>query len=101
LLVSTAAERVGRYLAPPPPDPRPFDSHRSEVASLADHGLRFAVKEVSNVVRTAAARQLGTLEARLPDENERKWQRKLLTSRYHHPLWHSDGRQRDAPRKQD
>ena len=99
LLIWTAAERVGRYLAPPPPDPRPLDSHRSEVASLADHGLRFGMQEVSKVVLTAAARQLGALEARLPDENEREWQRKLLTSRYHHPLWHSDGRQKDTPWK--
>jgi lipoate-protein ligase A len=40
LLIATAAERIGKYLTGPPPDPLPLDSHRSPVASLADHGLR-------------------------------------------------------------
>jgi lipoate-protein ligase A len=93
-LISTAAETVGRYLTGPPPDPRPLDSHRSRVASLADHGLRFGVKEVSKTIFAAAERQFGPLPARPPDETERDWQRKLLTSRYHHPPWHAEGQQK-------
>jgi lipoate-protein ligase A len=92
LLIATAAERIGAYLTGPPPDSRPLDSHRSAVASLADHGLRVGLEKVSEVVLTAAAKQLGPLENRKPDHNEREWQRKLLASRYHRPLWHSEGR---------
>jgi lipoate-protein ligase A len=95
LLLATAAERIGRYLTGPPPDPRPLDSHRSPVASLADHGLRVGLAKVSEVVLAAAARQLGPLETRKPDRNEREWQRRLMASRYHHPLWHSEGRQKE------
>ena len=43
LLVETASERVGAYLTSAPPDPRPLDSHRSPVASLAEHGVRVDV----------------------------------------------------------
>ncbi|HEV7977171.1 lipoate--protein ligase family protein [Amycolatopsis sp.] len=97
LLISTAAERVGRYLTGPSPDPRPLDSHRSEVASLADHGLRVGLEGVTSAILAAAASQFGPLSTRKPDATERAWQRKLLTSRYHHAPWHAEGRQQDAP----
>jgi lipoate-protein ligase A len=93
-LISTPAEAVARYLTAPPPDPRPLDSHRSQVASLADHGLRFGVDEVSKAILTAAERQFGPLPPRPPAAAERAWQQKLLTSRYHHPPWHAEGHQR-------
>jgi lipoate-protein ligase A len=94
LLVSTAAERVGRYLTAAPPDPRPLDSHRSQVASLADHGLRKGVTEVTAAVRKAAAGQLGELATRKPSESEREWHRSLRHTRYHYPAWHAEGSQR-------
>lgn len=94
LLVSTAAERVGRYLTAAPPDPRPLDSHRSQVASLADHGLRKGVAEVTAAVRKAAAAQLGEPATRKPSASEREWHRSLLHTRYHYPAWHSEGAQR-------
>ncbi|MEU3621788.1 lipoate--protein ligase [Amycolatopsis coloradensis] len=94
LLVSTAAERVGRYLTAAPADPRPLDSHRSQVASLADHGLRKGVAEVTAAVRSAAAAQLGELTTRQPSEAERECHRSLRHTRYHYPEWHSEGAQR-------
>ncbi|MEV6911401.1 lipoate--protein ligase family protein [Amycolatopsis sp. NPDC051071] len=94
LLVSTAAERVGRYLTAAPPDPRPLDSHRSQVASLADHGLRKGVAEVTVAVREAAAAQLGDLATRKPSAEEREWHRSLQHTRYHYSEWHSGGAQR-------
>jgi lipoate-protein ligase A len=95
-LISTPSETVGRYLTGPPPDPRPLDSHRSRVASLADHGLRFGFDKVSETIHAAAERQFGPLPPRPPDATEREWQRTLLTTRYHHPPWHTTGRQKDS-----
>jgi lipoate-protein ligase A len=95
LLISTAAERVGAYLTSAPPDPRPLDSHRSPVASLADHGLRAGVAEVSAAVRVAADRQLGSLDRRKPTEPEREWHSALLHSRYRYAQWHTEGAQRE------
>ncbi|MBB5851674.1 lipoate--protein ligase family protein [Amycolatopsis umgeniensis] len=94
LLVSTAAERVGRYLTSAPADPRPLDSHRSQVASLAEHGLRKGVADVTAAVRVAAAAQLGELTTRKPSAAEREWHRSLRHTRYHYPEWHSEGSQR-------
>ncbi|SDZ42813.1 lipoate-protein ligase A [Amycolatopsis xylanica] len=96
LLVHTAAERVGRYLTGPPPDPKPLDSHRSQVASLAEHGLRAGIAEAAAAVRVAAARQFDGLAARPPSAEERDWQRRLLDSRYRFPDWHADGRQKGS-----
>ncbi len=95
LLVSTAAERVGRYLTAAPPDSRPLDSHRSPVASLADHGLRKGVADVTAAVRKSAARQLGEFTTRKASESEREWHRSLRYSRYHYAAWHSEGSQRE------
>ncbi|WP_181775801.1 lipoate--protein ligase family protein [Amycolatopsis pittospori] len=94
LLVSTAAERVGRYLTAAPSDPRPMDSHRSQVASLADHGLRKGVADVTAAVRKAATAQLGEPVPRKPSAAEREWHRSLQRTRYHYPEWHSEGSQR-------
>ncbi|ANN19164.1 lipoate--protein ligase [Amycolatopsis orientalis] len=94
LLVSTAAERVGRYLTAAPADPRPLDSHRSQVASLADHGLRKGVADVTAAVRAAAAAQLGELTTRKPSAAELDWHRSLGHTRYHYSEWHSSGAQR-------
>jgi len=96
LLVSTAAERVGRYLTSAPADPRPLDSHRSRVASLAEHGLRKGVADVTAAVRVAAAAQLGELATRKPSAEEREWHRSLQHTRYHYPEWHAEGAQRPA-----
>ncbi len=95
LLVDTDAARVGAYLTGPPPDPKPLDSHRSKVASLADHGVHPAPDEVENTVRTAAATLLGPLTPRPPTPGELARQRTLLRSRYDYPEWHAEGRQRD------
>ncbi|MCU1687588.1 MAG: Lipoate-protein ligase [Amycolatopsis sp.] len=94
LLIGTPAERVGAYLTSAPADPKPLDSHRSPVASLADHGVRAGVEEVSEAVLSAAAGLFGDLETRPPDSTEEDWRRKLLESRYRYPAWHTDGRQR-------
>ncbi|MBE1573149.1 lipoate--protein ligase family protein [Amycolatopsis roodepoortensis] len=96
LLVSTASERVGRYLTSAPADPRPLDSHRSPVASLAEHGLRKGVAEVTAAVRVAAAAQLGELSTRKPSAEELERHRSLQHTRYHYPEWHAEGAQRPA-----
>ncbi|MDT8915390.1 lipoate--protein ligase family protein [Amycolatopsis sp. PS_44_ISF1] len=94
LLVDTDPSRVGAYLTGPPPDPKPLDSHRSPVASLADHGLAFGAGEVESVVRAAAASLLGPLEPRAASPAELERQQTLLYTRYHYDAWHADGRQR-------
>ncbi|HWD07025.1 MAG TPA: lipoate--protein ligase family protein [Amycolatopsis sp.] len=94
LLVDTDATRVGAYLTAAPPDPKPLDSHRSAVASLADHGVHPAEGEVEAVVRAAAAGLLGPLVPRPPTDAELARRRTLLHTRYHYPQWHSDGKQR-------
>jgi lipoate-protein ligase A len=94
LLIDTPVERVGAYLTSAPADPRPLDSHRSVVASLLDHGVRVSADEVSEAVVTAAAKQFGDVVPRPPDETELALQRQLLESRYRHPAWHTDGRQK-------
>ncbi|MBB4685216.1 lipoate--protein ligase family protein [Amycolatopsis jiangsuensis] len=96
LLVDTDAARVGAYLTGPPPDPKPLDSHRSAVASLADHGVHPAEGEVETVVRTVAAELLGPLPPRPPAAAELTRQQELLRTRYHYPPWHTEGRQRPA-----
>lgn len=93
LLVDTDAARVGAYLTGPSPDPKPLDSHRSKVASLADHGVRLPHGEVETVVRVVAVELLGPLTPRPPTSAELARHRALLSTRYHHPPWHSDGRQ--------
>ncbi|GAA4531266.1 lipoate--protein ligase family protein [Amycolatopsis samaneae] len=94
LLVDTDAARVGAYLTGPPPDPRPLDSHRSPVASLAEHGLRPGLATVEAAVRDAASAVLGPLVPRPPAQSEVDKQRKLLRTRYRYERWHSDGAQR-------
>ncbi|WP_340687421.1 lipoate--protein ligase family protein [Amycolatopsis coloradensis] len=96
LLVSTAAERVGRYLTSAPSDPRPLDSHRSPVASLAEHGLRKGVAEVTAAVRVAAAARLGELTIRKPSAEELERHRSLQYTRYHYQEWHAKGAQRSG-----
>ncbi|HEY3467105.1 MAG TPA: lipoate--protein ligase family protein [Amycolatopsis sp.] len=96
LLVETSASLVGRYLTSAPPDPRPLDSHRSPVASLAEHGLRPGFPAVEAAVRAAASHLLGTLVPRPPTAAELARQRSLLHTRYHYPSWHADGAQRAA-----
>ncbi|WP_020657576.1 lipoate--protein ligase family protein [Amycolatopsis benzoatilytica] len=94
LLIDTDAARVGAYLTGPPPDPKPLDSHRSKVASLADHGVSMSLREVEDVVRSAAAGLLGELPPRPPSEAELARQEALLESRYRYAEWHAEGRQR-------
>jgi lipoate-protein ligase A len=94
LLIDTPAERVGAYLTSAPADPKPLDSHRSRVASLADHGLGVGVSEVTEAVLTAASTMFGELEPRSPNVVEEQWRGKLLESRYRYPAWHSEGAQR-------
>ncbi|MGW4522976.1 lipoate--protein ligase family protein [Amycolatopsis sp. NPDC004378] len=96
LLVETSASLVGRYLTSAPPDPRPLDSHRSPVASLAEHGLRPGFPSVEAAVRAAASQILGTLVPRPPSAAELARQRALLHTRYRYPSWHADGSQRAA-----
>ncbi|NBH08884.1 lipoate--protein ligase family protein [Amycolatopsis sp. SID8362] len=96
LLVETSAALVGRYLTSAPPDPRPLDSHRSPVASLAEHGIRPGFPAVEAAVRAAASQILGTFVPRPPTSAERDRQRALLHTRYHYPSWHADGAQRAA-----
>jgi lipoate-protein ligase A len=96
LLVETSAALVGRYLTSAPPDPRPLDSHRSPVASLAEHGLRPGFPAVEAAVRAAASQLLGTLVPRPPSAAELTRQRTLLYTRYRYPSWHADGAQRAA-----
>lgn len=96
LLVDTSASLVGRYLTAAPPDPRPLDSHRSPVASLAEHGLRPGFQAVEAAVRAAASQILGTLVPRPPAAAELERQRVLLHTRYRYPSWHADGAQRAA-----
>jgi lipoate-protein ligase A len=96
LLVETSASLVGRYLTSAPPDPRPLDSHRSPVASLAEHGLRPGFPAVEAAVRAAASQVLGTLVPRPPTTVELERQRALLHTRYRYPSWHADGSQRAA-----
>ncbi len=96
LLVETSAALVGRYLTSAPPDPRPLDSHRSPVASLAEHGLRPGFPAVEAAVRAAASQILGTLVPRPPSAAELGRQRALLHTRYRYPSWHADGSQRAA-----
>jgi len=96
LLVETSAALVGRYLTGAPPDPRPLDSHRSPVASLAEHGLRPGFPSVEAAVRAAASQILGTLVPRPPSAAELARQRALLHTRYRYPSWHADGSQRAA-----
>ncbi|MEV6447075.1 lipoate--protein ligase family protein [Amycolatopsis sp. NPDC051716] len=96
LLVETTAGLVGRYLTSAPPDPRPLDSHRSPVASLAEHGLRPGFPAVEAAVRAAASQLLGTFVPRPPSAAELARQRALLHTRYHYPAWHADGAQRAA-----
>jgi lipoate-protein ligase A len=95
LLVETSA-LVGRYLTSAPADPRPLDSHRSPVASLAEHGLRPGFPSVEAAVRAAASQILGTLVPRPPSAAELTRQRALLRTRYRYPSWHADGSQRAA-----
>jgi lipoate-protein ligase A len=96
LLVETSAGLVGRYLTSAPPDPRPLDSHRSPVASLAEHGLRPGFPAVGAAVRAAASQILGTFVPRPPSAAELARQRALLHTRYRYPAWHADGAQRAA-----
>ena len=96
LLVETSASLVGRYLTAAPPDPRPLDSHRSPVASLAEHGVQPGFPAVQAAVRAAASQVLGTLVPRPPTAAELQRQRTLLHTRYHYPSWHADGSQRAA-----
>lgn len=96
LLVETASDRVGAYLTSAPEDPRPLDSHRSPVASLAEHGLRPGFPTVEAAVRAAASQILGTLVPRPPAAAELERQRALLHTRYRYPSWHADGSQRAA-----
>lgn len=96
LLVDTDASRVGAYLTSAPADPRPLDSHRSPVASLAEHGLRPGLPAVTAAVRAAAGQLLGTLVPRPPSALELERQRALLHTRYRYPPWHADGAQRAA-----
>jgi lipoate-protein ligase A len=96
LLVETSAALVGRYLTSAPADPRPLDSHRSPVASLAEHGLRPGFPSVEAAVRAAASQILGTLVPRPPSAAELARQRALLHTRYRYPSWHADGSQRAA-----
>ena len=96
LLVETSAALVGRYLTSAPADPRPLDSHRSPVASLAEHGLRPGFPSVEAAVRAAASQILGTLVPRPPSPAELTRQRALLRTRYRYPSWHADGSQRAA-----
>jgi lipoate-protein ligase A len=96
LLVETSAALVGRYLTSAPADPRPLDSHRSPVASLAEHGLRPGFPSVEAAVRAAASQILGTLVPRPPSAAELGRQRALLHTRYRYPSWHADGAQRAA-----
>ncbi|GAA3578240.1 lipoate--protein ligase family protein [Amycolatopsis ultiminotia] len=96
LLVDTDAARVGAYLTGAPPDPKPLDSHRSKVASLADHGVRPAPGVAESVIRTVAADLLGPLTPRSPAQGELTRQRELLRTRYHYAPWHTEGRQRPA-----
>ncbi|MCR6484493.1 lipoate--protein ligase family protein [Amycolatopsis sp. OK19-0408] len=96
LLVETSAALVGRYLTSAPADPRPLDSHRSPVASLAEHGLRPGFPSVEAAVRAAASQFLGTLVPRPPSAAELTRQRALLHTRYRYPSWHADGSQRAA-----
>ena len=96
LLVETSAALVGRYLTSAPADPRPLDSHRSPVASLAEHGLRPGFPSVEAAVRAAASQILGTLVPRPPSAAELTRQRALLHTRYRYPSWHADGSQRAA-----
>ena len=96
LLVETSASLVGRYLTSAPPDPRPLDSHRSPVASLAEHGLRPGFPAVEAAVRAAASQVLGTFVPRPPTTMELERQRALLHTRYRYPSWHADGSQRAA-----
>jgi len=96
LLVETSAALVGRYLTSAPADPRPLASHRSPVASLAEHGLRPGFPSVEAAVRAAASQILGTLVPRPPSAAELTRQRALLHTRYRYPSWHADGSQRAA-----
>ncbi|MEU0795564.1 lipoate--protein ligase family protein [Amycolatopsis sp. NPDC005961] len=96
LLVETSASLVGRYLTSAPADPRPLDSHRSPVASLAEHGLNPGFPSVEAAVRAAASQILGTLVPRPPSAAELTRQRALLHTRYRYPSWHADGSQRAA-----
>jgi lipoate-protein ligase A len=96
LLVETSADLVGRYLTSAPADPRPLDSHRSPVASLAEHGLRPGFPAVEAAVRAAASQILGTFVPRPPSAAELARQRTLLHTRYRYAAWHADGAQRAA-----
>ena len=96
LLVETASERVGAYLTSAPPDPRPLDSHRSPVASLAEHGVRPGFPAIGAAVRAAASHILGTLVPRPPTAVELERQRVLLHTRYRYASWHADGSHRAA-----
>jgi lipoate-protein ligase A len=96
LLVETSADLVGRYLTSAPVDPRPLDSHRSPVASLAEHGLRPGFPAVEAAVRAAASQILGTFVPRPPSAAELARQRTLLHTRYRYAAWHADGAQRAA-----
>ncbi|RZS43522.1 lipoate-protein ligase [Herbihabitans rhizosphaerae] len=87
LLIDTDADLVGEYLTPQPSDKRPLDSHRSPVASLADHGVRPSAEELDAIV----AEVLEVDRRRPPTDEESDWQRRLRETRYDNPDWHRTG----------
>lgn len=100
VLVSTPAERVMRYLTGTPATAHPLDSRRSPVGALNTHGVRADPREVAEVVRAVAAAEFGTPTPRGVTAAERRWQRRLLRTRYRHPEWHSTGREAEAREKE-
>jgi lipoate-protein ligase A len=95
LLLSTPPAAVLAYLAPPPPDPRPLDSHRSPVVALSDLDPAVTIRGARRAVLAEAAARFGALRPRRLTAAEREWWARLAASRYTCPDWHRSGR--DAP----
>jgi lipoate-protein ligase A len=88
VLVATDPAAVGRYLAPPPADPRPLDSHRAPVTSLRRLGVDVAAAELAAIL---PARVDGGVTVRAPTAAEWAAHQQLLASRYRDAGWHLTG----------
>lgn len=100
LLVHTPASAVTTYLLPAPPQPHPLDSHRSPVASLADHGRGVAVAEATVLILATAGEVLGQLHRRPPGVAELEWRERLLHTRYRDADWHLSGNRKSDPNEE-
>ncbi len=92
LLVTTPADRVLSYLAPPPADPHPLDSRRDPVRPLCDYLRALDIATARSAVLAAATARYGPLLPRRPRPAEHRWFERLLAERYQDPAWHLTGR---------